>query len=156
MPLKEVLNMENARELLQVMIRRLGLLDKNCCSAGSTNLTLVQSHILYEADRKENPSIQEMADLMGTDITTFSRQIQGMVKMGLLEKKQSFEDKRVYHVHLTAAGKAISSTIDAQMNQYLAEVFGYMSQEEQEQVIQSLQILNRSMAKSPLCCRPVQ
>ena len=78
--------MENARELFQIMTRRFGLLNKNCCSVGGNDVTLVQSHILYEVDRQHNPSMQQIADTLGTDITTFSRQVQSLIKMNLVKK----------------------------------------------------------------------
>ncbi|MBS2968089.1 MarR family transcriptional regulator [Metabacillus sp. KIGAM252] len=148
--------MENVRELFQVMVRRFGLLDKNCCSVGTRELSLVQSHILYEVERREAPSIQEIADTLGTDITTFSRQVQGLVKMGLIEKKQSIEDKRIYQLFLTDGGKEITASIDNQMNEYLKEVFSYMQPAERNQVIESIKLLNLAMAKSAMCCRPVK
>ncbi|MRX72307.1 winged helix DNA-binding protein [Bacillus lacus] len=148
--------MENNRELFQVMVRRLGLLNKNCCTVGAVNLSLVQSHILYEAGRRESSSIQDIADALGTDITTFSRQVQGLVKLGLLEKQQSEKDKRVYHLSLTPEGKDISASVDEQMNGYLEEVFSYMNTSEREQVVDSIKLLNTAMSKSAMCCRPVQ
>ena len=52
--------MENARELFQIMTRRFGLLNKTCCSVGGNDVSLVQSHILYEIDRQHNPSMQTL------------------------------------------------------------------------------------------------
>lgn len=78
--------MENVRELFQIMTRRFGFLDKNCCSAGGCDISLIQSHILYEIDRQHKPSIQQVAEALGTDITTFSRQVQSLIKMKLVKK----------------------------------------------------------------------
>lgn len=148
--------MENIREILQITMRRFGVLDKNCCSVGKTEISLVQSHILYEIDKRSNPSMQEIAELIGMDITTFSRQIQSLVKMELVNKQQSMNDKRVYVLQLTMQGKAIATSIDTQMNQYLEEVLSFMSDFERETVIRSLKLLNSSMAKSNMCCHPVK
>ncbi|CAI9387177.1 MULTISPECIES: MarR family winged helix-turn-helix transcriptional regulator [Bacillaceae] len=148
--------MENLREILQITMRRFGVLDKNCCSVGKTEISLVQSHILYEIDKRSNPSMQEIAELLGMDITTFSRQIQSLAKMELVNKQQSMTDKRVYVLHLTTQGKAIATSIDTQMNQYLEEVLSFMSDFEKETVIRSLKLLNSSMAKSNMCCHPVK
>ncbi|MER2060616.1 MAG: MarR family transcriptional regulator [Niallia sp.] len=148
--------MENLREILQITMRRFGVLDKNCCSIGNTEISLVQSHILYEIDKRNNPSMQEIAEIIGMDITTFSRQIQSLVKMELVNKQQSMNDKRVYVLQLTTQGKAIATSIDTQMNQYLEEVFSFMSDFEKETVIRSLKLLNSSMAKSNMCCHPVK
>ncbi|ANS76852.1 MarR family transcriptional regulator [Paenibacillus yonginensis] len=148
--------MENARELFQIMTRRFGLLNKNCCSVGGCDISPVQSHILYEVDRRHQPSMQQIADILGTDITTFSRQIQSLVRMNLIQKTPDPSDRRVYTLSLTTEGKFVATTIDQQMNAFLDEVFSYMSEEEHQTVLKSIKLMNEAMAKSDNCCRPVK
>ncbi|MBU8915803.1 MarR family winged helix-turn-helix transcriptional regulator [Bacillus sp. FJAT-29953] len=147
--------MENLRELFQVMTRRFGLLNKNCCQVGGAEISLVQSHILYELLRREKPSMQQVADTLGMDITTFSRQIQTLVKMELVVKSPLPEDRRVSQLALTTQGKYVAAKIDADMNQYLNEVFSNMSEFEREMVIKSVKLLNEAMSKSTVCCKPL-
>ncbi|WMJ15727.1 MarR family transcriptional regulator [Geobacillus proteiniphilus] len=147
--------MENIRELFQVMTRRFGLLNKNCCSIDDVDISLVQSHILYEIDKREHPSMQQVAEALGMDITTFSRQIQNLVKKGLVKKTPLPEDRRVYTLSLTTEGKFIATTIDREINRYLEEVFSYMTEFEKETVIRSIKLLNECMAKSSVCCKPL-
>lgn len=144
--------MENPRELFQVMTRRFGLLNKNCCSAGGCDISLVQSHILYEIDHQHKPSMQQIAETLGMDITTFSRQVQSLVKMNLVKKTPLPEDKRVYILSLTTEGKYVATTIDKQMNTYLNDVFSHMNEFEKETVIRSIKLLNEAMAKTSNCC----
>ncbi|MCH1627432.1 MarR family winged helix-turn-helix transcriptional regulator [Ferdinandcohnia quinoae] len=144
--------MDNPRELFQVMTRRFGLLNKNCCSAGGFEISLIQSHILYEIDHQHNPSMQQIADSLGTDITTFSRQVQSLVKMNLVKKTPDPNDRRIYILSLTTEGKFIATTIDQQMNSFLNEVFSHMNEFEKETVIRSIKLLNDAMAKSSVCC----
>ncbi|SFA51550.1 DNA-binding transcriptional regulator, MarR family [Parageobacillus thermantarcticus] len=147
--------MENMRELFQVMTRRFGLLNKNCCSIGDVDISLVQSHILYEIDKREYPSMQQVSEALGMDITTFSRQIQNLVKKGLVKKTPLPEDRRVYTLSLTTEGKFIATTIDREINRYLDEVFSHMTEFEKETVIRSIKLLNECMAKSSVCCKPI-
>ncbi|WP_419872300.1 MarR family winged helix-turn-helix transcriptional regulator [Candidatus Pristimantibacillus sp. PTI5] len=144
--------MENVRELVQIMTRRFGFLNKNCCSAGGCDISLVQSHILYEIDHQHKPSIQQVAEALGTDITTFSRQVQSLIKMGLVKKAPDLDDRRVYVLSLTTEGKYVAATIDQQMNAYLDEVFSHMNEFEKETVIRSIKLLNDAMSKSSQCC----
>lgn len=144
--------MENTRELFQIMTRRFGFLNKNCCSAGGHDISLVQSHILYEIDRQHQPSIQQVAEALGTDITTFSRQIQSLIKMNLVKKSPDPNDRRVYLLSLTTEGKFVATIIDQQMNAYLNEVFSNLNDFEKETVIRSIKLLNEAMSKSSLCC----
>lgn len=145
-------NLENIRELFQVLTRRFGLLNKICCTAGGLEISLIQSQIIYEIDHQHNPSIQKIAETLGTDITTFSRQIQSLVKMKLVKKTPDSVDRRISILSLTTEGKFIATTIDHQIKSYLDEVFSHMNEFEKETVIRSLKLLNESMNKSIICC----
>ncbi len=147
--------MENKRELFQVLTRRFGLLNKNCCSVGAVDISSVQSHILYEIDKQTSPSMQQVAEAIAMDITTFSRQIQTLIKMELVEKTPSSADKRVFILSLTIQGKFVATTIDESMNAYLEEVFSHMNEFEKETVIRSIKLLNQAMSKSSVCCTPL-
>ncbi|MBP1989672.1 MarR family winged helix-turn-helix transcriptional regulator [Paenibacillus eucommiae] len=144
--------MENVRELFQIMTRRFGFLNKNCCSVGGCEISLIQSHILYEIDHQHKPSIQQVAEALGTDITTFSRQIQSLIKINLVKKTPDPDDRRVYILSLTTEGKYVATTIDEQMKEYLNEVFSHMNDFEKETVLRSIKLLNDAMAKSSQCC----
>ncbi|MFN2748012.1 MULTISPECIES: MarR family winged helix-turn-helix transcriptional regulator [Bacillus] len=144
--------MENLRELFQVMTRRFGFLNKNCCSTGGYDISLIQSHIVYEIDRQHKPSIQQIAETLGTDITTFSRQVQSLVKMNLVKKTPDPDDRRIQILSLTPEGKDVAASIDQQMNAFLDEVFSHMNEFERETVIRSIKLLNEAMAKSNKCC----
>jgi len=143
---------ENVRELFQIMTRRFGFLNKNCCSAGGCDISLIQSHILYEIDRQHKPSIQQVAEALGTDITTFSRQVQSLIKMKLVKKTPDPDDRRVNLLSLTTEGKYVAASIDQQMNDYLNEIFSHMNDFEKDTVIRSIKLLNEAMAKSGQCC----
>ncbi|WP_438496063.1 MarR family winged helix-turn-helix transcriptional regulator [Paenibacillus sp. IHBB 3054] len=148
--------METPRELFQIMTRRLGLLNKDCCSVGGCNLSAAQSHLLYEIDRSHSPSMQQIAETLGTDITTFSRQVQSLVKMKLVTKTADKADRRVYTLALTPEGKMVATTIDHQMNAYLNEAFSNMSEFEVETLLRSIKLFNEAMGKSSNCCAPVK
>ncbi|WP_342435491.1 MarR family winged helix-turn-helix transcriptional regulator [Paenibacillus sp. FSL L8-0436] len=148
--------METPRELFQIMTRRLGLLNKDCCSVGGCNLSAAQSHLLYEIDRSHSPSMQQVAETLGTDITTFSRQVQSLVKMKLVTKTADKADRRVYTLALTPEGKMVAITIDHQMNAYLNEAFSNMSEFEVETLLRSIKLFNEAMGKSSNCCAPVK
>lgn len=136
------------REFFQTITRSFGLLSKFCCSVDGLEFSVVQSHILYEIETKENPSIQQVADLLGIEVTTFSRQIQTLVKMGLVEKVPSPEDKRVTILTLTEKGKKVAKDIDRQVNDYLERIFLQMNDFERDTVQRSIKhladIMNRS------------
>jgi len=145
----------NPRELLQITARRFGLLSKNCCSVGDHDISLIQSHILFEISHQNQPSMQQVAETLGMDITTFSRQVQTLIKKKLVKKTPLPEDRRVYILNLTVEGQFVSGTIDQMMNEYMNDVFSYMNEFEKETVLRSIKLLNDSMEKSKMCCTPM-
>ncbi|MFK8793820.1 MarR family winged helix-turn-helix transcriptional regulator [Planococcus plakortidis] len=147
--------MESKRELFQSMVKRFGLLNKNCCTVDDMEISLVQSHILYEIDRREWPSMQQVADALATDLSTFSRQVQNLMKIGLVTKVPSSADKRISVLDLTEEGQKVALAIQRDMEAHLDEIFSHMTEFEQDMVLQSIKLLNEAMAKSSVCCKPM-
>lgn len=150
-------------ELFQVFTRRYGLLSRNCCdpepdccspARSQWHTSLVQSQILSEIRRQHNPSMQQMAATLGMDITTFSRQVSGLINKGWIAKTPHPGDRRVHILSLTPAGEEEERRIKEQMNDYLNEIFSFLSEEEQETVIRAIELLNQAMLKSTKCCLP--
>ncbi len=82
--------------------------------------------------------MQQIAETLAMDITTFSRQIQTLVKMDLIKKTPSQQDRRISILSLTTQGKMIASTFDETMNNYVEEVIFHMNEFERETVISSI------------------
>jgi len=140
------------REAFQVITRSFGVLNKTCCSVDGIEVSAVQSHILYEIDSKNSPSMQQVADLLGIELTTFSRQIQTLVNMELVEKIPSIEDKRVNNLKLTEKGEVVSKGIDRQVNAFLEDIFDQMTDFERETTQRAVNLIADVMTNSPLCC----
>ena len=145
--------MENIRELLQVFVRRFGLLNASCAEGCcGEEVSLVQSHLLFEIKRRENASMQEVAESLGMDITTFSRQIKNLERKGLVRKDLDPADRRINLLSLTPEGERVENNIDRQMERYLAQIFGQMTDFERETVSRSIRLLNSALAKTGTCC----
>ncbi len=144
--------MDEFRHLLQLMTRRFGMLNENCCSIGTHQVSLVQSQILYEIDRQSRASMQQIASTLGMETTRFSHQIRTLIKQGLVAKSASESDKRVFLLTLTAAGKFVVTTIEQRIQTNLALIISRLTEEQQATVVESLKLLNRSMEETPACC----
>ena len=145
--------MENVHELIRILVRRVRLMNasccENCCGAG---VSLVQGNIMFEIERRENPAMQQVAEALGMDNTTFSRQIKTLENKGLVKKSPDSEDRRVNVLALTPKGKKAIDQIDLHMNQYLEQLFFSLTEFEQEAVISSIKVLNKALFKSGICC----
>lgn len=71
--------------------------------ASAEELTVLTA--LAQFDSKK--SMSELADLLGRDPTTLKRQLNGLVKSGLVNRSNSPEDGRVIEISITEAGKTL-------------------------------------------------
>jgi len=146
---------ESVREKLQLFVRRFGLLNAACCDeCCGEQVSLAQSHILFEIRRKGAPSMQQVAEELCMDVTTFSRQVKGLEAKGLILRTVSPEDRRVSLLGLTDAGNEALKRIDSYMADRIEQIFSGMSEFERETVIRSLGLLNEAVARIGCCSEP--
>ena len=147
--------MESVREKLQIFVRRFGLLSASCCDeCCGEQVSMVQSHILFEIRRVGNPSMQRVAEELGIDVTTFSRQVKSLESKALVVRRVSPEDRRVSLLGLTDAGERVLAQIDRYMADKVEQIFSCMTPFERETVVRSLGLLNEAVAKVGCCGVP--
>lgn len=137
------------RQMLQILIRRFGLLEKEgaqCCG-----VSLIQSHILFEVQRQKNPSLNELASSLGLDNSTLSRHIQGLVNKNLVERTQSPTDRRYLSITLTPEGEKYENEIGKQMNTYIEEILSNVPKVKRMQVLESIDLILEAMQRSSCC-----
>ena len=90
------------RELIRVLVRNLGILEKsdsNCCG-----VTISQCHAIVEVGRVGEISLNELAELLTLDKSTMSRTINNLVEDGLVVRELHPEDRRYITIKLTDEG----------------------------------------------------
>ena len=144
--------MKEVREEIQLFVRRFGLLNASCCDeCCGQAVSMAQGHILFEIRRKGNPSMQQVAEELGMDVTTFSRQAKSLEIKGLITRRMSPEDRRVSLLGLTAEGLCVLEKIDRYMAERIERMFSFMTQFERETVARALGLLNEALAASDDC-----
>lgn len=141
--------MESIREKLQIFTRRFALLNSSCCDeCCGEQVSMAQSHILFEVRRLGSPSMLQVAQELGVDVTTFSRQIKALETKALISREVSSDDRRVMLLGLTAEGARVLERIDGYMAARLGKVFDGMSPFERETVVRSLGLLNEALMQA--------
>ncbi|QGY31076.1 MarR family winged helix-turn-helix transcriptional regulator [Pantoea cypripedii] len=79
--------------------------------------------LLVQIGRFGPIGVVELADRVGRDYTTVSRQVAKLEEIGLAQRQKSARDKRVNEAAITAAGKAMTDKIDAARAKIYGEVF---------------------------------
>lgn len=139
--------MEPLSEQLRILFRRLNLLNASCCDeCCSEQVSMAQCNILREVRLHPGLSMHCIAEELGMDITTLSRQIKSLEAKDVVFRHALPRDRRVSLLELTPAGIEVLERIDAYLSKRIAGIFDRMSGFEQETVIGSLALLNNAMA----------
>jgi len=140
---------EVLRELIRILVRDLGVLEKNDASCCGVSLT--QCHAIVEIGRKEKISLVDLASLLGLDKSTMSRTINNLVKSNLVIRDIDMENRRYVIIQLTEKGSSVFRNIEESMDEYYKCIFNSIPENKRSQVIESLQLLKEAV-ESNNCC----
>lgn len=137
------------RELIRILIRNLGILEKDGASCCGT--TISQCHAIVEIGRAEEISLNELAGVLGLDKSTMSRTINNLVEDNLVIRDTHPEDRRYITIKLTGKGQVVFKSIEDSMHIYYNGIFNSIPEDKKAQVLESLQLLV-SAVKENKCC----
>jgi DNA-binding MarR family transcriptional regulator len=137
------------RECIRLLTRRLGLLEKSessCCG-----VTLSQCHAIVEIGRAGGISVIDLASLLGLDKSTMSRTINNLVEMDLVTREAVPDNRRLLSIDLTDKGKELFSGIESSLERYYQDVYSSLPDDKREQVLESLEILVKTLPEQQCC-----
>jgi len=140
---------ETLRELIRILVRDLGILEKSdvsCCG-----VTLTQCHAVVEIGRKGKISLVDLAGILGLDKSTMSRTINNLVELDLVLRDLDTENRRYVIIQLTENGKNIFKNIEDSMNGYYKSIFNSIPENKRNQVMESLQLLTNAVENNDCC-----
>lgn len=79
--------------------------------------------------------VVDLADRVGRDHTTVSRQVAKLESLGLVERKGSLADRRVRQAVITPKGKAMTDLVDIARERIGRAIFETWDEEEIEQLV---------------------
>ena len=146
------INGKNFRELIRILERKLGLLNKQdvCYS----EVTLAQCHALVEIGRSKTISLKELANILGLDVSTMSRTVDSLVKKEFIVRAPSKIDRRSVVIELTDRGLNIFNDIENTMDKQFESIFKQISAEDQQTALNGLNIIIDALTKNanPFIC----
>ena len=137
------------RELLRVLVRNLGILEKS--DASCCGVTVTQCHAIVEIGRNEKISLVDLADLLGVDKSTMSRTVNNLVEADLAVRELDAENRRYVIIQLTENGKGVFQNIEQSMESYYENIFGSIQEDKRSQVLESLQLLTDAVRNNRCC-----
>jgi DNA-binding MarR family transcriptional regulator len=137
------------REMIRLLMRRLGVLEKS--EASCCGITLGQCHALIEIGRAGEISLNELAELLNVDNSTMSRTVNNLVSNELIERVINPEDRRYVKITLTEKGEQMFKEIEENMGSYFKHILEAIPEDKHQQVVESLRLLMGAIKKANCC-----
>jgi len=104
------------------------------------DLTLSQSLLLLYVPF-DGVTISDLSDKLGVDISTMTRNIQRIEKIGLIKRSKNLDDKRSIKLHLSNRGKKIITLLNDEITNNLSPILKKYDFEKIEKIKSSLESL---------------
>jgi DNA-binding MarR family transcriptional regulator len=115
----------------------------------SENITFRQFIILEHISTHEKLKMNELNTLLNVEKSTTTRLIEPLVRQGLIEKRKSDLDLRVFELSLTVEGKRIHKAVLMSIYEYIKNISKFIPIEKQENMKDTLQVFLNACTK---CC----
>lgn len=131
------------RELIRILVRDLGILEKS--DASCCGISLAQCHAIVEIGRKETISLVDLSGLLGLDKSTMSRTINNLVESDFVIRESDRKNRRYVIIQLTEKGRSVFKDIEESMETYYRDIFNTIPESKREQVLESLALLKEAV-----------
>ncbi len=105
--------------------------------------------LLVGIGRRGPVGVVELADGVGRDYTTVSRQVAKLESLGLVERREGTADRRVREAALTPKGKAMAKLIDAARDRILRAMFADWEMDDVETLARLLRRFADALLSAP-------
>jgi DNA-binding MarR family transcriptional regulator len=94
--------------------------------------------------------VVELADRVGRDYTTVSRQLARLESLGLVERQASVRDRRVREAAVTAKGKAMTDRLDAARERIGRGIFESWDRRDIDELVRLIRKFADAMSGEPV------
>jgi DNA-binding MarR family transcriptional regulator len=109
--------------------------DEAMVRAAGISLDRALFPLLVSIERRGPIGVVDLADRVGRDYTTVSRQVAKLESLGLVERKESAADRRVREATITPRGEAMTDLIDGARERMGRAIFASWDQQDVEDLV---------------------
>ncbi|MDD8025469.1 MAG: MarR family transcriptional regulator [Acidobacteriota bacterium] len=124
------------REKLRILERESGGVfegEADCCG-----VTTAQCHTLIEIGNRGEISLVDLAGALGLDASTLSRTIQGLVIIGLVDRRTGDKDRRFVSIRLTEQGRKTLDEIETRNNAFYDKVVDLLPENRRDAILEAV------------------
>jgi DNA-binding MarR family transcriptional regulator len=126
---------------LQVVARALGRIGRERARTG--DITPQQAEALQLISERGAISTSSLADVLGIDPSTASRNLAGLERAGFIVRKRGAEDGRQTDVRLTPRGKRTAEAVSTEWTLAYASLLDRIPRPERQRIADALDMLAR-------------
>ncbi|WP_406736614.1 MarR family winged helix-turn-helix transcriptional regulator [Thioclava sp. GXIMD4215] len=119
--------------------------DEEMVRASGLNLDRALFALLVSVERFGPLGVVDLAERVGRDYTTVSRQVAKLDDLGLVERRGSAHDRRVREACITPNGQLMTDAVDAARARMAGEIFESWDEEEVGELVHLVQKLAKGM-----------
>jgi DNA-binding MarR family transcriptional regulator/GNAT superfamily N-acetyltransferase len=131
--------------------RQIGVLQEGLLNSP---FSLTEVRVLYELAHHQGVTATELCAALNLDAGYLSRILRKFEKRAWVHRQPSVSDRRQNLLVLTAKGAAEFSPLEERSNQQVRRMLGEMSLEVQQQLIRSMEEIERVLSPSPESTQP--
>lgn len=105
--------------------------------------------LLVGIERRGPIGVVELADCVGRDYTTVSRQVAKLESLGLVERRGSATDQRVREAIVTRKGKAMTDRVDAARDRIGRSIFATWDAHDIEELVRLMRKFADAVKEEP-------
>lgn len=105
--------------------------------------------LLVGIERRGPIGVVELADCVGRDYTTVSRQVAKLESLGLVERRGSTTDQRVREAIVTQKGKAMTDRVDAARDRIGRDIFATWDAHDIEELVRLMRKFADAVKEEP-------
>ena len=105
---------------------------------GELELSLPQLKTMYRLLGGDEPTVKELAEALGLSLAATSRGVDGLVRRGLLERREDAVDRRAKRVRLTPQGRQMITRVNEARLAGLADFVATLDPERREALAAAL------------------
>ena len=123
----------------------IGLLDRDFLRSP---YTLLEVRILYEIEHDEGANARRLRGVLGVDEGYLSRTIDSLRRRGLVSRRKSAADGRVYHLSLSASGRREIARLDKASAAVIDGIISTLSPAEVGEVVAGMEKIQGLLEKA--------
>jgi DNA-binding MarR family transcriptional regulator len=143
------------REIHRTLVDLVGLMnrpqrDSALLQEAGVSLDRALFPLLIGVERRGPIGVVELAELVGRDYTTVSRQLTKLVGLGLVRRRMSMKDHRVREVAITARGLARTGAIDRARKRMATRLFARWTPRDRQELARLMRRFVNDLQSLPM------